>query len=389
VILTVLAALALADTAAAVAPRPSSCVIAADKQAPVRTTPGRVVYCGIDLGSRTVKLSVVSMEKDRPVTVRDERLCKRTLGMGALVFDSRTATARPLPDETIGHLVDTLAEYKEICARDGGTLVAAGATQWARDATNVAEVSARVGAATGIRLDVLTPDQEAEYGYAAASVATAGRIVLDAGSNSFELAWQEKDSPSVRTILVPYGYVRAAANEFAAGSEYARARAAYQEHARAMIEQQLARLEPMTSLAGLRSLVRRGRIGPDLIALGEDGAIVPLVARGRLREGPGRWIADGPRFDEALGAPRATDPRYGVMTGPPLSGDDLRSYLHRVTAADLAALRTEPVRGLYGQKALAVPALADLLMRDLGLRHLVTVPQEATTGHILMRLRTR
>jgi len=46
-----------------------------------------------------------------------------------------------------------------------------------------------VDAATGVRFDVLSPAQEAQYSYAAGSASTPGRIVLDTGSNSFELAW--------------------------------------------------------------------------------------------------------------------------------------------------------------------------------------------------------
>src|SRR5258707_8139043 len=163
------AALVLTTAAWAVAeePRPSSCVIAADKQVPVKAGPGRTLYCGLDLGSRSVKLSVVSMEKGRPKTSREERICKRALGMGALVFDSKTSPARPLPPDAIDRLAGTINEYKDICTRDGGTIVAAGATQWARDATNVAEVTARVKDATGIPVDVLTPTQEAVYAYVA------------------------------------------------------------------------------------------------------------------------------------------------------------------------------------------------------------------------------
>lgn len=56
-------------------PGPSSCVIVADKQAPVKVEPGRAVYCGLDLGSRSAKLSVVSIEPGRSATVRDERSC--------------------------------------------------------------------------------------------------------------------------------------------------------------------------------------------------------------------------------------------------------------------------------------------------------------------------
>ena len=44
------------------------------------------------------------------------------------------------------------------------------------------------------------------------------------------------------------------------------------------------------------------------------------------------------------------------------------------------------MRGMYGQKALATPALVELLLGELGASRLVTVPQEVTTGHILKAL---
>src|SRR5262245_54558359 len=120
-------ALGVAPFLAAQEPPPSSCILQPDKSKAVAPRPGRAVRCGIDLGSRSVKLSVLSMEPGRNATVRDERLCKRTLGMGALVFDSATRAARPLPADAVARLVDTLREYQQICARDGGEVVAAGA----------------------------------------------------------------------------------------------------------------------------------------------------------------------------------------------------------------------------------------------------------------------
>ena len=374
--------------AAAAEPGPGSCVIVADKQVPVRVAPGRAVYCGLDLGSRSVKLSVVSMERGRNATVRDERTCKRTLGMGALVFDAKTGTAGPLPDDAIGRLVETIREFGEICARDAGTVVAAGATQWARDATNIGFVQTRVIAATGVRFDVLGGGQEAGYSYAAGSVGSPGRIVLDAGSNSFELAWQEKGSPAVVSILVPYGYVRGVANDFDPAVTYGDGRAAYLERARARIEAELARLRPPSSLARLRSLVRRRAMGPEIIAVGEDGAVVPLAVRGRLRTVEG-WTADQDEYDRALVAERVTDPSFGIMTASPLAPTELAAYLRGISPADFQTLKSEPVRGLYGQKALVVPALADLLLRELGGTRVVSVPQEVTTGHILTKLPTK
>ena len=219
-------------TARAAEPKPAVCAIQADPSVPIAKQPGRVVYCGLDLGSRTAKLSVVSMQKGRKTTTRDERQCKRTLGLGELVFDSTTSTARPLSSEAIETLADTIREYQRICALDGGSLTAVGATQWARDATNITDVQARVRARTGVGFEVLSGKQEADYGYLAASLDTPGRIVLDPGSNSFQLAWQERGSPTITSIVVRHGYVRGAVNEIEPAADYPAGRQAYQHPAR-------------------------------------------------------------------------------------------------------------------------------------------------------------
>ena len=368
-------------------PRPTSCLIQPDRTVAVTPGPGRVVYCGIDLGSRTAKLSVLSMMKGRNASVRDERLCKRTLGMGALVFDSKTRAAGPLPEPALGHLIDTVREFQKICALDGGTIVAAGATQWARDATNIADVVARVKGETGVAFDVLSRSQEAEYSYSAASLNTPGRFVLDSGSNSFELAWQQKGATEMASVTVEYGYVRAATNDLEPAADFSRGREAYQTRVRDLIEQDLAKLTPPTSLARLRALVGQGKLGADLIALGEDGAVVPLAVRGALRNGTRGWVSDGKKYDEVLGGqPRKHDPSFGVMTAVPVRPAELTAYLRTIRPADFDTLKTDPVRGIYGQKALVVPLLVDLLLRELGATRLVIVPQEITTGHVLRKL---
>src|SRR5205814_4831752 len=127
----------------------------------------------------------------------------------------------------------------------------------------------------------------------------------------------------------------------------------------------------------------RGRLGRDLIALGEDGAVVPLAVRGQLRAG-GRWIADPRAYDDALSRqPRPYDPSFGTMVAPAVRASEVTAFLRGIRADDFTTLKAEPVRSLYGQKALVVPALVDLVLRELGARRLVVVPQEGTTGHIL------
>src|SRR5258706_1032407 len=121
-------------------PRLSSCSLAPNKRTPIKPAAGRVVYCALDLGSKNVKLSVVSMERGRPVSIRDERQCERALGLGALAYELKAHRAAPVPAASVEQLVETIREFQGLCVRDGGALVCAVATQWARDATNARDV---------------------------------------------------------------------------------------------------------------------------------------------------------------------------------------------------------------------------------------------------------
>lgn len=367
-------------------PPPVSCTVAPDPTVPVRAEAGRNLYCVIDVGSRSVKLSVISLEPAQPATAQDERLCRRTLGMGALVFDSTTNTARPLPDSAIDLLSDTIRRYQEICQLDRAVLLGAGATQWARDATNITDVTTRMRAATGVALDVLAPRQEAEYGYLAASLGVPGRIVLDPGSNSFQLSWQPRSAATPTSVLIPYGYVRASTNDFETAADYQAARLAYGAKVRARIDEALAQLSPPADLAELARLVRSGALGREVVTLGQDGA-VQLAVRGTLRDAGGAWLADTGAYNHLISGQRfTTDPEFGIVTARPITAPELRAYLAGLGTPDLKALTAEPIRGLYGQKALVVPALVDVLMRALGAERLVMVPQEAITGYALAKL---
>lgn len=360
---------------------PSSCAINADKTTAIRVPPGREVYCGLDLGSEHVKLTVISMEKDSVTTLRDERSCTRALGLGSRVFDSTNGKAHALPEPAVAELVATLREYQKLCALDGGTMVAANATQWAREATNVGEVKERVRKDTGISFGVLTVAEAANLGYAAGALATPGRIVLDPGANSFQLSWQERGAP-VQSISVPYGYVRASTTDFETAASFAAGRAAYETKVLSMIEAALGKLQPPLRLSDLKAKLKRDRIGPDLVTLGQDGA-VHLAARGHLRRDEG-WITDGAAYDAVRRAQMPVqDAKYGPMVADPVGFYDLNDYLKGITPQDFKTLKSEPVRSLYGQRAMVVPVLLRLLTREIEPQRVIMSTQEATTGYIL------
>jgi len=375
---------ALARGAAGVPP--CTCLIQPDKTTPIRVASGRAIYCGLDLGSKTAKLSVVSMEPGHNATIKEERQCLQPLGFGAIVFDSKTGTARPLPGGSIQDLTDTIREFAQICAGDGGHIVAAGATQWGRDATNINDVRSRVQATTGVSFDVLTPRQEADFAYVAASAGTPGRIVLDPGSNSFELAWQERGATTITSVLVAHGYVRGATNDIEPAADYAAGRRAYQAGAKTRLETELAALNPPMSLARVRDLVRAGRIGPEMITLGLDGVSAHLAVRGLLRPG-GRWVADAATYGVVIGRSSLTmDPSFGVLSAAPMTPAEITAYFDSLGPSDFTALTTEPIRSMYGQRVAVVPALVELLLHELGATRLMMVPQAGSTGHILSKL---
>ena len=178
------------------------------------------MYCALDLGSNNAKLQVISMEEGKPLSFKDERQCRTRLGFGAKVFDSQTMTAKALPASDIADLITVMKELQAICALDKGKLVGAEATQWARDALNIADVKAQVKTATGLDIDVLTPDQEGAYGYVAGTRNAPERLSLDPGSNSFQIGWWPKGATAARTVSVPLGYVRGAAKYLPRGQRH-------------------------------------------------------------------------------------------------------------------------------------------------------------------------
>jgi len=368
-------------------PKASSCSIVTDKKTPIPEPTGRLVYCGIDIGSKNVKISVVSVEKGKPNTIKDERQCKRNLGLGTLVFDSSSGTPLPLGDDAIGYLIETVKEFQAICTLDRGTLVGADATQWARDATNIKDVQAKVKAGAGIDVDVLTPDQEGQYGYVAATLDSAGHLSLDPGSNSFQVSWRLKNETAIGTVSVPLGYVRASANDVEPAADFASGRAAYVSDATQQLTDALAKLTPAMTLAAVKQLVTDGKLGKEIFVVGQDGS-VDLVVRNKLKDTAGTWVSDQKTYDDLVAAQVfKVDPNYGTISADPFIPSELTTFLtSAIGPADFATLKKDPVKTIYGQKALVVPALLDLLIAQLGVDKVVLVPQEMVTGYILARL---
>jgi hypothetical protein len=381
---------ALSTHAADVPAAPAvSCNGEPDKTKPIpRQKAGRLTLCAIDLGSNNAKLQVLSMDPGKPLSFKDERQCHVRLGFGAIVFDSGTGERKALPPSETAKLVDVVKEFQKICALDKGEMLGAEATQWSRDATNIEDVRKSVKAGTGIDFEVLTSEWEGHFGYVAATRNVPGRFALDPGSNSFQIAWWPQGAKVARTVSVPLGFVRGARAYYAADAAgtFEAARARHAEDIKKRLDEALGALKPPSSLAQLKAEVAKGAFSPEIFVMGQDGAL-HLVVRGRLRDADGKWTQTADAYRAAaLAEPKVPNERFGEILAL-LKPEEIASFLADVARpAEFNALRSEPVRTLYGEKTLANAVLLDVLVRELGVKTIVMVPQEMPTGYILYKL---
>jgi hypothetical protein len=369
----------------------TKCSFIADKTRAVTVTPDRQVLCALDLGSNSVKLVVMSIIKAGKVdSLKDERQCRNQLKLGSKVFDSATGTARPLPDAALADLITVIKDFQRQCTFDGGTMVGAEATQWARDATNIAAVIDAVKTQTGLAIEVLSPVLEGTYGYSAATYNSPNHISIDPGSNSFQIAFWLMGDAAPKAISVPFGYTRAANKYFANTADttitsYADARTRYLAEVKASVNAELGKLTPPLTTADLKTAVAGAKLTSDLFLLGQDGAVA-LGVTGALKPA-GVWIADQAMYDAAVArqAPGPNANYLGQVSGL-LMPATLAGFPATVMADDFSKLRTSPIRDIYGDKLLTNAALIDFLLSELGINNAVLVPQELPAGFILAKM---
>src|SRR5688572_11265739 len=97
------------------------------KKGEVLTVPaGRDVVCALDIGSNNAKLVVLSLEKGKPDTLKDERQCRNQLRLGNQTApDATNANGRPLPQKNLEDLILVVKQFQEICQGDKGMLLGA------------------------------------------------------------------------------------------------------------------------------------------------------------------------------------------------------------------------------------------------------------------------
>jgi exopolyphosphatase/guanosine-5'-triphosphate,3'-diphosphate pyrophosphatase len=164
------------------------------------------VYAAVDLGTNNCRM-LVARPGPRGFRVVDcfSRITRLGEGMAATGRLSEAAMART---------IDALKICADRMVRCRVTEARIVATEACRRAANHADFSARVAAATGLVLDIITPDEEAALALAGCAAllepAVPRALVFDIGGGSTELMWvaQGGGPPVIEGVLsLPLGVV--------------------------------------------------------------------------------------------------------------------------------------------------------------------------------------
>lgn len=299
----------------------------------------------LDVGSNTVHLLVVDAHRGaHPTPMNSEK--------SVLRLSERIGASGSLAEPDSAELVRTIGEARQSAVELGCEELMAFATSAIRRADNSGEVLRRVHDTTGVRLDVVSGEQEARLTFLAArrwyGWSAGNLLLLDIGGGSLEMAMGIDEQPDL-AVSLPLG----------AGT--------------------VARFGGMQDPPG-REEVKRVRqwLGEELASTAE-----------RFRElGPPDTVAATSKTFRSLArltgaAPAVAGPRVRrTLTESALR--QLLSFITRMSSEDLAEL--DGVSSARAHQLVSGGLVAQAAMRALSLRELDICPWALREGVILRRL---
>jgi exopolyphosphatase/guanosine-5'-triphosphate,3'-diphosphate pyrophosphatase len=299
----------------------------------------------LDVGSNTVHLLVVDAHRGaHPTPMRSEktvlRLAERLTPSGQL---------SPVGED---ELIRAVAEARKSAERLGCEELMTFATSAVREASNSADVLARVQEQTGVELRVLSGEDEARLTFLATRRWfgwSAGRLlVVDIGGGSLELAAGRDENPDF-AVSLPLGAGRLTRTRFSADPP------------------------PRDEIDAMRSWL--------------DEQLAP-VAQKVLKAGePDRVVATSKTFRSLARLTGAAPSSAGQMVHRVLTDVGLRqllAFISRMSAADLAEL--EGVSASRSHQLVAGALVAQATLGALGRSELEICPWALREGVILRRL---
>jgi exopolyphosphatase / guanosine-5'-triphosphate,3'-diphosphate pyrophosphatase len=156
----------------------------------------------IDLGSNTTRLVVVGYTTHHSFKLLDE--VRETVRLAEGIGED--GALRPAP---MSRGVEAMKLFHSFCKSTGVTKIVPVATSAVRDATNQAEFLGRVARESGLKLRVLSTEEEAYYGYLGAANALnfSDAFLIDIGGGSAEVT-AIRGRGFVRSFSRPAGVLR-------------------------------------------------------------------------------------------------------------------------------------------------------------------------------------
>lgn len=136
----------------------------------------------IDMGSKNFKLVIGWKVNDQIIT---QLLKKENVNLGREVDENN----KRIRKKKLVEIENILSSFKNDCLKKGITKILAIATSAVRNARNKEDLVS-LARDYGISLDVADGQREGEVGYLAATSGASNRLVIDMGSQSFQLTWK-------------------------------------------------------------------------------------------------------------------------------------------------------------------------------------------------------
>jgi exopolyphosphatase / guanosine-5'-triphosphate,3'-diphosphate pyrophosphatase len=223
------------------------------------------VYAAIDLGTNNCRL-LVARARGRGFRVIDAFSRIVRLGEGL-------AANGALSPEAMDRTIDALKICVDKMSRRGVTRARSVATEACRRAANGVQFLARVEAEAGLRLEIITPQEEAELAFRGCSPLLARdprrAILFDIGGGSTEVGWIAiRPGRGIELLAyrsLPLGVVNLA--------ERHGAKAYCERSYGAMVDEVATALQPLEAQCNIAAEVRRGRVQ----MLGSSGTVTTLA----------------------------------------------------------------------------------------------------------------
>ena len=158
----------------------------------------------IDIGSNSIRQIIADVSSSGAIRVVDEMKAAPRLGAGL-------AESGALSQVAIDSAVDVLGRMATLAQQMGAQRVEAVATSAVREASNGAAFLAQVRQATGLKVRLLTGEDEARLAFQSAlahfELGRGRVVVMDIGGGSLELALSAEGLVE-RLVSLPYGALR-------------------------------------------------------------------------------------------------------------------------------------------------------------------------------------